>query len=740
MSRPQSIVIAFGRFNPPTTGHASLLSFIETTAHRYRADIRVYPSQSQDAKKNPLPFQEKLRFLKTLFPHIIFNTNAAIRTPFDALADVAATGYTDVILVVGSDRVEEFSRFKKYIVPRSDPHFNKAQHIPLNSYQVIAVPTIRGGSGAAGMSASKQRAFAVAGDYDSFKQGVPGQNDHVARDLYTAVRRHMQIKETAQFRINTKMFRLPLLEAMDTFAVMAIGDASPSHKHGGYGHTPDTKVLWQMFDLAKNEVKLAAQEARRKYPTATISVENKNGKIVKVYKPGQQITETIHEARLGMPLKGHAYHTKTDAELRYIIKDAGEAALMRMRSRDPKGEMKYLDQVDDAHTVLYYRRQGGKQMKESQLREDHIRVGDRVHAGMATKGGAGFKGIVDRVEGNFVYVIIGTDKFGDRIIKAPMRTVMKEATEMISCPSCHRKVAKGAGYCPHCKQDITESELAEAVKTVNATPAEKMRAAHMLYVVWTKQKPPHHLQTPESVVNGAIELAILPSTSRHTPEGWNMMGQMLVKMDQLGIVWNRKSLRPSTLRAMRLSEATSLFGKNGAWGPAVGKAVNKWADEKMGVPPAGQTHMWRYGVLEVYDTGKEIEISYGGNMGDTEARHVAPAFDQIFGKGKFAAIRGLGKYAVYGKNTYSDPSYSYQLNVPRNKFYQIVKPTMKEESAGAMGTPKAPSETDRLKISQKQDEISLKQRQSTAMMAAKLRDIQSTARDQQAKANAPKGN
>jgi len=668
MSHPQSIVIAFGRFNPPTTGHASLLSFIETTAHRYRADIRVYPSQSQDAKKNPLPFQEKLQFLKTLFPHILFNTNTAIRTPFDALADVAAAGYTDVILVVGSDRVEQFSQFKKYIAPRSDPHFNKAQHIPLNSYQVIAVPTTRGGTGAAGMSASKQRAFAVAGDYDSFKQGVPGQNDRVARDLYTAVRRHMQIKETTQFRINTKIFRLPLLEAMDTFAVMAIGDASPSHKQGGYGHTPDTKVLWQMFDLAKNEVKLAAQEARRKYPTATISVENKSGKIVKVYKPGQQITETIHEARLGMPLKGHAYHKKTDAELRYIIKDAGEAA-RAMQGHNSTAEGKYLDQVDDAHTVLYYRRQGGQQITESQLREDHIRVGDRVHAGMATKGGAGFKGIVDRVEGNFVYVIIGTDKFGDRIIKAPMRTVMKEAveiftsgtrvktphgrgkivrydkgdgphgspyyivdvgkaasekvmahqlqreaTEMISCPSCHRKVAKGAGYCPHCKQDITESELAEAVKTVNATPAEKMRAAHILYVVWTKQKPPHHLQTPESVVNGAIELAILPSASRHTPEGWNLMGQMLGKMDQLGIVWNRKSLRPTTLRALRLSEA------------------------------------------------------------DTTS------------------------------------------------------------------VPKPPTETDRLKISQKQDEISLKQRQSTAMMAAKLRDIQSTARDQQAKANAPKGN
>ena len=703
MSRPQSIVIAFGRFNPPTTGHASLLSFIETTAHRYRADIRVYPSQSQDAKKNPLPFQEKLRFLKTLFPHILFNTNTAIRTPFDALADVAATGYTDVILVVGSDRVEQFSQFKKYIVPRSDPHFNKAQHIPLDSYQVIAVPTIRGGSGAAGMSASKQRAFAVAGDYDSFKQGVPGQNDHVARDLYTAVRRHMQIKETTQFRINTKMFRLPLLEAMDTFAVMAIGDASPSHKHGGYGHTPDTKVLWQMFDLAKHEVKLAAQEARRKYPTATISVENKSGKIVKVYKPGQQITETIHEARLGMPLKGHAYHTKTDAELRYIIKDAGEAA-RAMQGHNSTAEGKYLDQVDDAHTVLYYRRQGGKQMKESQLREDHIRVGDRVHAGLATKGGHGFKGIVDRVEGNFVYVNIGTDKFGDRIIKAPMRTVMKEATEMISCPSCHRKVAKGAGYCPHCKQDITESELAEAVKTVNATPAEKMRAAHMLYVVWTKQKPPHHLQTPESVVNGAIELAILPSASRHTPEGWNLMGQMLVKMDQLGIVWNRKSLRPSTLRALRLSEATSLFGKNGAWPKA-----SRFTEVEL-------EKIWK--VANKYPNDAKREY----------------------------ALRCVDEIGGMGRAKFKDADSLLSVKIPSGLSPMVAKGIRNNledalnESTEAAGTAKAPTETDRLKISQKQDEISLKQRQSTAMMAAKLRDIQSTARDQQAKANAPKGN
>lgn len=79
-------------------------------------------------------------------------------------------------------------------------------------------------------------------------------------------------------------------EATDEFSVMAIGDASPLWKHGA-GHTPDTKVLWHIYGLSKGEVVHAAKMARDKHPKATISVENKSGKIVKVYKPGQAITE-----------------------------------------------------------------------------------------------------------------------------------------------------------------------------------------------------------------------------------------------------------------------------------------------------------------------------------------------------------------------------------------------------------------------------------------------------------------
>ncbi len=54
-------------------------------------------------------------------------------------------------------------------------------------------------------------------------------------------------------------------------------------------------------------------------------------------------------------LKGHPYHGKSDQELRYVLKDAAEAALA-MRGLDAQAECKYLDQVNDACSVLASRK------------------------------------------------------------------------------------------------------------------------------------------------------------------------------------------------------------------------------------------------------------------------------------------------------------------------------------------------------------------------------------------------
>mgnify|MGYP003336011102 CR=1 FL=1 len=89
-----------------------------------------------------------------------------------------------------------------------------------------------------------------------------------------------------------------------------------------------------------------------------------------------------------------------------------------------------------------------------------VRVGDYVHAGFAVKGGAGFSGRVDKVDGNWVYVNLGKDKsikfsndpkwgadWGDRIIKAPMKNVsLQEESTDSDYEAYFRGMLKKHGY------------------------------------------------------------------------------------------------------------------------------------------------------------------------------------------------------------------------------------------------------------------------------------------------------
>jgi hypothetical protein len=86
-----------------------------------------------------------------------------------------------------------------------------------------------------------------------------------------------------------------------------------------------------------------------------------------------------------MPIKGHKYHTMSDAELRYIRKDAGEAA-KNMRGMDDKAEGKYLDQINDADTVLGYRKRGG-QKASTPIKGDDTFMNKGGRTGRKTGGG-----------------------------------------------------------------------------------------------------------------------------------------------------------------------------------------------------------------------------------------------------------------------------------------------------------------------------------------------------------------
>ena len=103
----KTIVFTFGRMNPPTSGHELLVSKLKKTALRKSADVAIYLSQSQDPKKNPLSYLDKVRYAKVAFGPIVKVSKA--RTVIEVLKELD-TKYDNIIMVVGSDRVQNFEQ------------------------------------------------------------------------------------------------------------------------------------------------------------------------------------------------------------------------------------------------------------------------------------------------------------------------------------------------------------------------------------------------------------------------------------------------------------------------------------------------------------------------------------------------------------------------------------------------------------------------------------------------------
>ena len=168
-----TIVFAFGRFNPPTTGHEKLIEKVGAVARKEKADFMIFPSQSQNARKDPLDFNTKVKFMKKMFPKYARNIikNTKIKTAFNVASLLQDMGYKKCIMVVGGDRVTEFdATLNKYNGKIGRHGFYDFE----GGIQVVSAgERDPDAEGVTGMSASKMRAAAVANDYDSFKNGLP---------------------------------------------------------------------------------------------------------------------------------------------------------------------------------------------------------------------------------------------------------------------------------------------------------------------------------------------------------------------------------------------------------------------------------------------------------------------------------------------------------------------------------------------------------------------------------------
>ena len=182
-----SLTIVFGRFNPPTTGHKKLLDMAKNISGD--DDLRIYPSRSQDPKKNPLDPGTKIKFMKQMFADYEDNivNEKDMRTIFDVLTTADEEGYKEIKIVVGSDRLSEFKNLA-----------TKYNGELYNFDMIDVLPAGERDSDAddvSGMSASKLRKAAKEDDFKAFSKGIPSSLEKgEVTNLYNAVKKAMGIE------------------------------------------------------------------------------------------------------------------------------------------------------------------------------------------------------------------------------------------------------------------------------------------------------------------------------------------------------------------------------------------------------------------------------------------------------------------------------------------------------------------------------------------------------------------
>ena len=185
-----TLTVTFGRFNPPTVGHGKLLSAAKKAAEG--GDLKVYPSRSQDPKKNPLDPDMKISFMRKMFPEYAESivNDSEMKTIFNVLVLASEDGYDNVNIVVGSDRQAEFEN----LATKYNGELYNFENIRVISAGVRDADA----EGVEGMSASKMRKAVADGDFDSFRKGTPKElNDTETQSLFDSVFNGMKLKKKA---------------------------------------------------------------------------------------------------------------------------------------------------------------------------------------------------------------------------------------------------------------------------------------------------------------------------------------------------------------------------------------------------------------------------------------------------------------------------------------------------------------------------------------------------------------
>jgi hypothetical protein len=181
------IVITVGRFNPPSKNHEDLLRAGYREANRRGYEYRVYPSRIQDELSNPLNPTAKIEYIQTLFPKYadyIVDSNES-RTIFDILKSLYNDGYTEVIIIVGQDRLGEFQNLV---------HKGDGTSYTFNNIEVVSSGSKDPDSEIEDPGSSALMRTSVAmNDYDRFRMGLPSNDYGISKQMFNTLKKIMNV-------------------------------------------------------------------------------------------------------------------------------------------------------------------------------------------------------------------------------------------------------------------------------------------------------------------------------------------------------------------------------------------------------------------------------------------------------------------------------------------------------------------------------------------------------------------
>ena len=154
----RKVVLAFGRFQPPSVGHELMVNAVKKIASTQQADHIIFASTNQDKKNNPLSAERKLYYLNRMFPKTTFASGDE-----SSLADVLGKlnkKYKTIVLLAPDDKLAQYQKI-------------------VNDSKIAGVSVITNGErdpdsdSALGMSPVKMREAAKKGLFEVFKNGLP---------------------------------------------------------------------------------------------------------------------------------------------------------------------------------------------------------------------------------------------------------------------------------------------------------------------------------------------------------------------------------------------------------------------------------------------------------------------------------------------------------------------------------------------------------------------------------------